>query len=92
MEKRMGFDVAKKILESAFKPLQCNVEYPANRSYIRFQISDKNGKLLGPPKRHLSKAFCTPRRLKFWISQIRSQLEKQGFQLLRWDPPDNLKY
>jgi hypothetical protein len=88
MKKRIELDDAKKIIESAFLPLHCNVEFLDNRNYIRFQISDENGKLLGPPKKQLSRVFRTPSRLKFWICRIRTQLKKQGFQLLPWDLPD----
>lgn len=88
MKERIELDAAKEILQSAFLPLHCKVEYSDGQNYIIFQISDEDGKLLGLPKKQLSRVFRTPSRLKFWIRRIRTQLKKQGFQLLPWDPPD----
>ncbi len=78
MTTQINRDNAKKFLESAFMPIHCKAKYSTDQMYVTFQLKDANGKLLGPEKKQLTKVFCSPRRLKFWVVQIRKQLRKQG--------------
>jgi hypothetical protein len=51
MKKRTELDATKESLQSAFLPLHCKVEYSDGQNYIIFQISDEDGKILGPQKK-----------------------------------------
>ena len=75
----------KKVLESAFLPLNCKVKYwkrlRNKYEYISFGLSDSNGNPveLKPRWEQSQKiqVMCIPERLKFWVFHFRNHLRKE---------------
>ena len=78
---------ARQIVESAFTPFECVVQFGPYKESLGFQVKDASGKPLLTREGLRKAAYRDARELTLDIEIARENLIGQGFILDRWTPP-----
>jgi hypothetical protein len=84
---KLRFDVARKIIESAFMPLACTVHVHAASDRVHFRVSDASGTTVFVSEKMNAQHLCNSAYLSRVLIASRAEIEGIGQTLDSWEPP-----